>query len=114
MTKVFKVTDREEKALSNLLKNLDKVIYVESKGNYCRIFTSPTDALDETIRIALSKIKEFTGLVQIHRSYLVNPVQVTDIIRRDEHYSLLANDREIPVGQIYISIAKNILENEKQ
>ena len=101
-----KETDAKEKTLSYRVNGqiteilLDDIIYIESLGNYMKLFSSKVN-LPIIIYGSLASITaelDTTNFVQIHRSYVVN----TNKIKSSVPKSLtMSNGNIIPVGRKY-------------
>ena len=76
---------------------LDKILYVEALGNYCKVYH------EEGMVICPEKISELEGklgkgnFLRVHKSYLVNTAKIVAI----EGNRIKINGGEIPVGQTY-------------
>lgn len=84
--------------------DLNKILYVEALGNYCKVFHQ------DGMVICPDKISELEmklgkgRFIRVHKSYLVNAARIAAI----EGNRIKINDVEIPVGQTYKAQVNNM------
>jgi len=97
-----------------VIKDIDSILYVAADGNYSRIsFTS-----GESILISES-IKEYEGILdehmffRVHKSYIVNTIQIKKYLKGRGGYVVMNNDELIPVAarrrNIFIKFLKKVI-----
>lgn len=77
-----------------------EIKYLYSEGNYCFIYTS--DDKKRVIRSSLKNIIEkmnYNGLIQVHRSYVINKRFVKNLIISENSISM--DNINIPIGGAY-------------
>lgn len=85
--------------------DLADIYFVEAAGDDTRIRLRSRNVLEDVRRLAeLEEILAPAGFVRIHRSYLVNPVRVLELRRRDgaEGYEVVLEppvNRVLPVSE---------------
>ena len=87
---------------------LHRILYIQAAKQYCIVHTE-----SETVELRLS-LKEITlrfnndQLLQVHRSYLVNPEHVTSIkLTKNKGMKISLSRGQVPVGGNYRSIISN-------
>ena len=87
---------------------LNTIQYIQAAKQYCIVHTEK-----KTIELRLS-LKEITlrfnddQLLQVHRSYLVNPAQVTSIkMSKSKGMDIYLTQNQVPVGGSYMSTVLN-------
>ncbi|MGZ3898810.1 MAG: LytR/AlgR family response regulator transcription factor [Bacteroidia bacterium] len=96
---------REGRAIIKL--NCDDITWLETDGNYVTINLS--DGKRRVVRIAMSELQQqlpATQFIRVHKSYLVNKKQVTEI-----HTNIiLVGSNELPIGRTYQQTVGNLLK----
>lgn len=93
--------------LHKVASKIEQVLYIQAADNYCVIHNKAKKT--EIIRMPLKKMKQHfddSYLIQIHRSYLVNPSKIKGVKKVDKTRYLLElnGTREtIPVGKKYLA-----------
>lgn len=85
---------------------LDDIIYIESLGNYMKLFSSKT-SLPIIIYGSLSGITaelSVSNFVQVHRSYVVNSNKIQSVISKT---LTMSNGEVLPVGRKYQILLDN-------
>ena len=94
----------------------DRIVYIESSGNYVNIYYKNCVVERKTIRIAIKKIeKQLSGysfFVRCHRTFIVNINYVVKFSRNSLGYriSLEGCEDYIPVSRTYLSNVKELLK----
>lgn len=101
--KADKITIKGENKLDVLRLDKADLVYVTNAQNYVEIFfVSNGEFSSRLIRSSLKKIlKDLSFLVQVHRSYLINPM----------HFQSWKNQNTISLTQIDIPVSKNYKHN---
>lgn len=103
--------------LSALMSQLNELDYIRSQDKYCEFVLEKSSQTLESHRIRLKTIKLYfpeTVLMQVHRSYLVNPKKVRGIRKKGRaQYELIMSENTVPVGQSYLPTIHNVLPNLK-
>ncbi|WP_422858667.1 LytTR family transcriptional regulator DNA-binding domain-containing protein [Flagellimonas sp. S174] len=88
-----------ESKLDTLKIHKSDLICIKSSQNYVEIFFLMDDQLNlKVIRASLKKIqKDFEFLVQVHRSYLINPT----------HFKFWKNQNTVALTQIEVPVSKS-------
>jgi DNA-binding LytR/AlgR family response regulator len=76
---------------------LDKIVYVQSLGNYVKIFMEKKSFLVQVTTKELEDILPKNMFLRIHKSFIVNRSRVTKVL--DEE--LLLGDTSLPVGKTF-------------
>jgi len=79
---------------------LSEIIYIESTGNYLKIYCSKIKTpliIYGTLLSILSEIKN-KNFIQIHRSFIVNATFITKL---DQTHLLVHGETQIPIGRKY-------------
>lgn len=91
--------------LSELAANKDKIAYLKADAGYTAIYLQGIKD-PRYISMRLRNIKQYfddDGLLQIHRSYLVNPKRVTKVVQTGKmKYEIHLDGIKIPVSRTYI------------
>lgn len=88
---------------SNVLVEIDDILYIEAMDNYCRIFTSKktiTTLLSLKKLIALLPETEF---IRIHKSYVVSRSKITRFTK--DH--VMVAIKTLPIGRVYSKNVRN-------
>ena len=103
---------KDQRAIDDLLKVvslLDSILFIKAEGGYCKIYTK-TGKTADVLNIPLKKIVLYisdTNLLQVHRSYLVNPRKVTGVVRSDQKKCTIHfNNETVPIGKTYLKPLK--------
>lgn len=92
--------------LSFITNHVDEILYIRSEGNYCTIVMEGQEELPKLHRISLKSIKLHfadSRLLQIHRSFLINPKFTWRYeIETRKKSQLLFGGISIPVGRSYL------------
>lgn len=96
--------------LHTLASQREKIIYIQADGGYSGIFTK--DKKDPSyISMRLRTIKQYiddSQLLQIHRSYLINPVCVTGVTQKGKlSYELHLGEQRLPISRSYLPTLKS-------
>lgn len=92
--------------------NINQFLYAKSEGNYVEIYTFNADKkeIKNVKRITLSnfskQLSDFSFILQIHRSYLVNLKKVSEVNGNAQGYKLQLGNfmgSNVPVSRSYIS-----------
>ena len=96
----------------------EKLLFVESEGNYVRIWFFDDDQLqNKTIRNTLKSIenqlKEFPNILKVHRAFIININHVIKVTGNSQGSKVLmkASNKEITIARNYIKAFKNTIEN---
>lgn len=100
-----------------LLKiNLDQLLYIESQGNYIRLFLLVNEAVTvNTLRSTLKSVEdllaEYPEFIRCHRGYLVNLLNVKSVDGNSQGYRLHFNgsNSEVPVSRAFTKIFQESL-----
>lgn len=87
-------------ALVYIMDRLQSVVYIEADKDYCNIVCE--DDVIERFRVKISDIQVLfssTRLLQVHKSYLVNPKFIRGTQKKGRSFSLVTRLKNIPVGQ---------------
>lgn len=106
-------------AVASVQSTLDQLVYVKSMPPYCMLCYDCSEQKSKDVRVSLSNLSvlfKTTELVQVHRSYAVNPIFVRNADREGRDYRLLVKDgfsgeREVPISRGRI---KELRENFPQ
>ena len=103
-----------KKVLTEVEPLLGRVFYVEANSPYCSLFFSASPQSAREVRISLGKLVQVIGegrLVQIHRSYAVNPVWVQKAHHTARHFELILED---PAGaKAQLPVSRNLTKELK-
>lgn len=96
--------------LHTLASQREKIMYIQADGGYSGIFTK--DKKDPSyISMRLRTIKQYiddSQLLQIHRSYLINPVCVTGVTQKGKlSYELHLGEQRLPISRSYLPTLKS-------
>ncbi len=89
------------KALSTIAGHLEDTYYIKADAKYAWLHTSREKIF---IELQLGQIILFfhNALVRVHRSYLVNPLFVNEIVKNNKgSFDIVVGKTRIPVGQKY-------------
>lgn len=96
--------------LYELAANKEKLSYLKADKGYSAIYLSNEES-PHYISLRLRTIKQYfedDALLQIHRSYLVNPKKVTKVIQVNKlKFELEINNTRLPISRPYIPTLKN-------
>ncbi|MFY7997825.1 MAG: LytR/AlgR family response regulator transcription factor [Candidatus Kapaibacteriota bacterium] len=85
----------------------DELLYAESMGNYVRIITQKERYIVQETMRSLEEQLENTGMIRIHRSYLVNTAYIQDFNGEE----VIIRGVMLPVGKTFKKLVeKSILE----
>lgn len=93
--------------LGTVVSNIEQTLFIQASENYCMVHMAKNKA--EIIRLPLKKMKlhfDDSFLLQIHRSYLINPAKIKGIKKnKKSRYTLQLNGTKeaIPIGQKYLT-----------
>ncbi|HAA12211.1 MAG TPA: hypothetical protein DCE41_11130 [Cytophagales bacterium] len=97
--------------------HLDGLLYIESEGNYCEMYTlsedgEPTKTLLRSTLLALENQLKGTSVLRCHRSYLVNVDKVTQLTgnSRGMQLHLRGTSTQVPVSRGKIETVKAALD----
>lgn len=83
---------------------IDTILYIQSFGNYLKIFTnSRMYLITETLTNISDKLPE--SFQRTHKSYIVNMQRIT----KASHTNLLIQDKEIPISTSYKILVREVL-----
>lgn len=86
---------------NKIVVDTKNIIYIESFGHYLTIHTiNASFRIRDKISNILSQVGEY-GIIQIHKSYLVNKRHIQFI---HTHHCILSSDISIPIGKKYKNI----------
>jgi DNA-binding LytR/AlgR family response regulator len=86
-------------ATGMLLIELENIIFLQSDGPYTTIYSEFTDKI-----VSSKNLKEFDdllcphGFFRIHRSYLVNLLQIVKYVKSDGGYVIMTNGERVDVS----------------
>ena len=104
---------KEDNGTVGFSVKLENFLYIQSQDNYIEIhYLKDGDHAKHLMRGTLKKIlKDFTFLLRIHRSFLVNPYKVERLVGDSNKSSISFKDVgvSIPVSKSYYSSVKNYL-----
>ena len=93
--------------LALVAANLNKIEVIQSQDKYCSIITEKHSNFEKLHRIRLKTLKLYfpeEKLLQVHRSYLVNPQKVSGLRKKNRgRYDLYVGDEIVPVGTSFLS-----------
>jgi DNA-binding LytR/AlgR family response regulator len=81
-----------------IYKKREKILYVKAEGNYS-VFHF-VDEKEQEIKLGIGQISDYVDLVEVHRSYLVNPSKIQKIEKKDQKLML-------KIGGVEFSMTKN-------
>lgn len=94
----------------DILPKLDSILYIKAERNYCSVFRIEGECVCEDVhRIPFKQIVfaiNASQLMQVHRSYAINP-QFLRRIYGAEQQLLLAHEIRVPISKRFISNVKN-------
>jgi two-component system, sensor histidine kinase ChiS len=101
--------------LALVAANLNKIETIQSQDKYCIIITEKHLNFEKLHRIRLKTLKLYfpeEKLLQVHRSYLVNPQKVSGLRKKNRgRYDLYVGNEIVPVGSSFLNkIRTNIPE----
>lgn len=86
-------------AFSMIGSVMDDLLFIQSNGNYCLIHTK--DRVEET-KISLKNVLHaFPILMPVHRSFCVNPKNITGMELKGSSWFLQLSKKEVPVGKTW-------------
>lgn len=110
--RALKTLAKEPTLLSELIElstNKDKILYLKADGGYTGIYLQGKKD-PSYITMRLRNIKQYFGddyLVQVHRSYLVNPRRVIKLEKLGKmKFELTLDEAKVPVSRTYIPVLK--------
>jgi len=92
-----------------------ELIYIKTESPYCRFICDQRDDDYCRVRVSMKEASHYfkeQRLIQVHRSYLVNPGMIIDLKQKSTHdYDLLVKSNTfgiatIPVGRSYVKKLK--------
>lgn len=83
----------------------EDIIYIESQGNYAKIFCSNKEYLHLTTLNKLEDILPSKHFVRIHKSYLINVTHLESVL--GDH--ILIGKNKLPIGKTYKKYALNVI-----
>lgn len=104
VSKAFSLENTENKQKEIFIKSgyehirikLNEILFIQSDADYTEVFTTNKKHLSkESLRGWLDRVSE---LVQVHKSYLVNPTHISKVSGNQIH---LSNEDIIPIGRAY-------------
>lgn len=104
VSKAFSMENTENKQKEIFIKSgyehirikLSDILYIQSDADYTEVFTTSKKHLSkESLRGWLDRVSE---LVQVHKSYLVNPTHIRKVTGNQIH---LSNEALLPIGRAY-------------
>lgn len=90
----------------NIKIDLEKILYMESDGNYLKLFTNDEQYKFRDTLAAVEKAIGEKGFIRIHKGFLVNQAAVK-VLGREE--ATLINGVKIPIGRNYADAVKRTL-----
>jgi two-component system LytT family response regulator len=100
----------EIKDKGNLVNiKIDHIIYIQSIGNYVKIFTKKKNYMLHTTTNELEKNLDPACFIRIHKSYIINKA----FLKKTEHMQVQLGDQntELPIGKTYIKFLSEKLNN---
>ncbi len=95
--------------LYELAKNKDRIYYVQADQGYTTVFFSgrkKTEVLSSRLR-TIKQYFDDDALLQIHRSYLINPKKVEKVIKRTKYkYEIEMLEKHLPISRTYLPILR--------
>lgn len=107
-----KIEIKGEGNYEGLRLQINNLISIQSSDNYIEVQHFSGNLVKKTlIRNKLSVIdNEFSELIRIHRSYLINPFHFqTWKTQNGKHLLVLSNNIETPVSKTYLEATKEVL-----
>lgn len=99
--------------------NIEELLFIKSLENYVEIYLFNKQKIQKNIlRSTLTKIKSqihCESVIQVHRSYIVNLKNTTEIIGKSPNYKLKLyhSDFEIPISRTKIKFIREKVQQEK-
>ncbi len=91
--------------LHRILSNADDILFIQSANQYIEVHASARKV--ELLKMSLQRVSMYLKNVflQVHRSYLINPVKVREIRRKANsgHYEMVVGQKTVPVGSSYLA-----------
>lgn len=97
-----------------VIRDIDSILYVAADGNYSRIYFAGEESL-----LISESIKEYEGILddhmffRVHKSYIVNTIQIKKYLKGRGGYVVMNNDELIPVAarrrNIFINFLKKVI-----
>jgi signal transduction histidine kinase/DNA-binding LytR/AlgR family response regulator len=104
--------------LALVAANLNKIEVIQSQDKYCSIITEKHSHFEKLHRIRLKTLKLYfpeEKLLQVHRSYLVNPQKVSGLRKKNRgRYDLYVGDEIVPVGTSFLNKIRTNLPNLRE
>ncbi|ABC30097.1 probable DNA-binding protein containing LysTr domain [Hahella chejuensis KCTC 2396] len=104
-------------AVNRLEKNLNAIVFVQSAPPYCTVYDNcgRKDGFD--VRANLSSLGMYfddSHLIQIHRSYMINPLFAESVARHERDYQLVLKDASgkeitLPVARARVKVLRQKL-----
>ncbi|VUD64248.1 Chitinase A1 [Thalassocella blandensis] len=95
--------------LYEVAKNRDRINYVQADQGYTTVYFMGRKN-NQVLSSRLRTIKQYfddDALLQIHRSYLVNPKRVAKVLKKTKYkYELEVADTTLPISRTYLPILK--------
>jgi DNA-binding LytR/AlgR family response regulator len=84
----------------------NEILYLESEGNYCYIYTADSKLVESRTLKEISGLLPPADFIRVHKSFIVSKTKVAGV---ENGSLLLTNEKLIPIGRIYRKQASNIL-----
>lgn len=98
----------DSKKESDIIINIDEIIYISSQGNYASFFLKKASGIEEVVvRITLSlveqKLKEHSSIIRCHKSYIINSKYMYTVKGNARGYILKSKELDftIPVSRSF-------------
>lgn len=94
----------------------ERIVYIESSGNYVNVYYNDGVVERKTIRTAIKKIEEqlsdYSFFVRCHRAFIVNMNFVVKFGRNNLGYRICLDvcNEDIPVSRTYLSNVKDFMK----
>lgn len=95
--------------LYEVAKNKDRINYVQADQGYTTVYFMGRKN-NQVLSSRLRTIKQYfddDALLQIHRSYLVNPKRVTKVVKKTKYkFEVQVADATLPISRTYLPVLK--------
>jgi len=90
---------------------IDDILYLESEGNYCYIYTKEKKYVHKGSLTKLLESPSFSHIVRVHRNFAVYLNKVKSVSFNNK--VLTINDKELPIGKSYTKSTREIIMRSK-
>lgn len=98
---------------------IKELLYIESQGNYVRIYSLKDGKLTaNTLRITLKSVENsvisHSEVIRCHRCYFVNLLNIESVYGNSQGYKLCVRgtDIQIPVSRAYVKLFQNSIDDK--